>query len=558
MCVKCSHGVERAQENIRQAIRDYGRYTSQTEVLEDVSEKFIAQLAAGSMTAKKALRDMFRKSPAWNEELQTLVINGTRTHNPDLSLIWDLAIHILTPAMRDADFETRDKIHRAIRFFTNPESEFEDGIDAIKSLAPKAYAPNKKRSRIFKALCDALGVTDNSAGSDFQKYFAQFADELSTHKINFKLFASINPAHFLTMSNPKDDARGDMLTSCHSFNSTIYTYNCGCTGYALDNYTFVVFTVADPNIPELFNNRKTSRQIFAYKPNNGLLLQSRLYNTCGGTRGEQKESRLYRDLIQREISAIEGVPNLWKTFDYFGNEKVQLPQGYGFGGYPDWEFKDFKAKVSIRADHAKDFEAFEIGSFGLCIKCGSNIKEGLYCDNCKPDNREICDNCGERCDDRWAVYDFYGNTIYVCEDCLREYSCCEHCEEYYPRGEMICIDNGVYVCQNCLDAYYSPCEDCENYYPTDYLYSAVDGDGHEFFICENCRDSYEVCDECGRYVSYDDCFEVYNSDSEPVRLCRDCLENSCYEKCAVCGELYHEDALLDGVCRNCRENEGGE
>ena len=43
------------------------------------------------------------------------------------------------------------------------------------------------------------------------------------------------------------------------------------------------------------------RQMFAYKVNNGLLLQSRLYNTSGGTYGAQKESKLYRDLVQREI-----------------------------------------------------------------------------------------------------------------------------------------------------------------------------------------------------------------------------------------------------------------
>ena len=45
----------------------------------------------------------------------------------------------------------------------------------------------------LKALCDSLGVTDNSAGSQFQRLFAQFADELSTRKIDFKLFMSINP-----------------------------------------------------------------------------------------------------------------------------------------------------------------------------------------------------------------------------------------------------------------------------------------------------------------------------------------------------------------------------
>ena len=154
------------------------------------------------------------------------------------------------------------------------------------------------------------GVADNSAGSQFQRLFAQFADELSTRKIDFKLFMSINPAHFVTMSNPKNDRRGTMLTSCHSFNSTAYEYNNGCSGYARDGVTFIVFTVADPEVAETLNNRKTSRQLFMYKPYNGLLLQSRLYNTHGGTRGEQEESKLYRDLVQRELSELEGVPKI--------------------------------------------------------------------------------------------------------------------------------------------------------------------------------------------------------------------------------------------------------
>ena len=54
-----------------------------------------------------------------------------------------------------------------------------------------------------------------------------------------------------------------------------------------------------------------------YKPGNGLLLQSRLYNTYGGTSGEQADSNLYRDLIQRELSDLEHAPNLWKTFLQF-------------------------------------------------------------------------------------------------------------------------------------------------------------------------------------------------------------------------------------------------
>lgn len=100
--------------------------------------------------------------------------------------------------------------------------------------------------------------------------------KLSAKQIGLKLFVSVNPAHFITMSNPKRDSRGATLTSCHSFNSTEYDYNNGCTGYARDETSFIVFTVADPTDPETLNNRKTTRQVFAYRPGSGLLLQSRM------------------------------------------------------------------------------------------------------------------------------------------------------------------------------------------------------------------------------------------------------------------------------------------
>ncbi len=151
--------------------------------------------------------------------------------------------------------------------------------------------------------------------SELQSALKQLADN-RRKKIDFKLYVSLNPAHFITMSNPKDDKRGDTLTSCHSFNSTSYSYNNGCSGYARDEYTFITFVAADPSNPETLNNRKTMRQIFAYKPGNGLLLQSRLYNTSGGTYGAQEDSKLYRDLVQREISDLEGAPNLWQTYGY--------------------------------------------------------------------------------------------------------------------------------------------------------------------------------------------------------------------------------------------------
>ncbi len=98
------------------------------------------------------------------------------------------------------------------------------------------------------------------------------------------------------------------------------------------------YSASDPDKSETLNNRKTTRQIFAYKPKNGLLLQSRLYNTHGGTCGAQAESKLYRDLVQREISELEGVPNLWKTETFHVAVKFPLDFTAMIATMKDWNF----------------------------------------------------------------------------------------------------------------------------------------------------------------------------------------------------------------------------
>lgn len=537
--------IERTKRNIWEALGDYGRYTSQTSVLDDCTESFVSQLASDSCHAKQGLRELFSKSPVWDAELDALVINGTRTHDPDPDRIYALGTEILHEAIYHSDTQIAHTILDALRFFYDNGSE-EPGIEAIKRLAPKAYAPNKKKSRVFKALCQTLGVADETAGSEFQRLYAQFADELTSKKIGFKLYVSINPAHFLTMSNPKCDRRGSTLTSCHSLNSTEYEYNNGCTGYARDEVSFIAFTVADPADRETLNNRKTTRQIFAYKPGNGLLLQSRMYNTSGGVYGASEDSKLYRDLIQREISMLENVPNLWKTYPTVGEKNFCVERGDGFGGYPDWEYENFDGKVSIRADHVDDFKSLVVGTWGLCVSCGCEISSGVYCDDC--DGGETCKDCGRRCGELFSVRNSRGDWIEVCEDCRDEnYTYCDECEEYWPNDCVTEID-GRYVCDSCVQEYYSCCEECDEYHRSDDMTLVVDSRGNEIYVCEDCLDRlYERCEDCGEYHIREDCFRLTKADGDTVYVCENCMEN--HTSCPHCDSLI--DICEDGTCPEC-------
>lgn len=558
--------IAQSEENIRQAIRDYAAHTSQTDVLDDVSDKFIHRLAEDNAYAKKELRELFSQSPVYDSKLDALVINGTRTHDPDPDRIVALARDILVGAcgtpLPDGSTFSSNQMWSVAYFFSGDysnEGERNEYLDVIQRIAPKAYKEGRKPSRIFKQVCQALGVADETAGSRFQQLYAQFADELTTRKIGFKLFVSLNPAHFITMSNPKHDGRGNTLTSCHSFNSTEYEYNNGCTGYARDKWSFIVFTVDDPSVPETMNNRKTTRQIFAYKPGNGLLLQSRMYNTSGGVYGAAADSKLYRDLVQREISALEDEPNLWKTRlcldddGYVYNNCITV--GIGFGGYRDWEHKDFDAHISIRDDHADDYEPLKIGTWGICVVCAEENKDGVYCSDCENGcSRETCDECGDSFDedDLYTVRNSRGEEIQVCEDCCdRYYTQCDECGEWFPTDDMVRTANGDYVCQDCLSEYYTACDECGDYEKDDDMSYVINGHGEEVRVCESCRDRYYTkCDDCGEYHFDDDMTEAHRADGSTVQVCPGCLSEH-FEECAGCGEFYEIDALEEGLCPNC-------
>lgn len=545
------------RSNIRQAIKDYGAHTDAVSVLNDVSEEFINQLAEDATASKKNLRELLRKSPAWNENLQAVIINGTRTHDPDYSRVYRLGMEIFLPWLDDnSGYKYRELASSAVRFFSESEAssyELDSYIKSIKILSPKAYRANRKKSRIFKAMCDTLGITDETAGSDFSRLFAQFADELSGKKLDFKLFLSINPAHFITMSNPKCDNRGEMLTSCHSFNRTDYNYNNGCTGYARDNVTMIAFTVDNPDIPELLNNRKTTRQLFMYKVGNGLLLQSRMYNSSGGVYGTSSITPLYRDLVQRELAELEGLPNRWKTYTYCKDkpENICIGTEHGFGGYADWIHSNFDAKISIRLDHIDDCKNFNVGNSGLFICCGQKITRGLYCPNCGESC--VCDCCGEHFDedDLYLVHDGYGNEIQVCSDCRdANYTYCSHCEGYYPDNTMTCI-NGDYICRQCLEDDYSTCNDCGDVHLTEDMHCVTDENGNEVWVCDDCYDNYDVCNVCGNVVHVDSLVTVHNRNGNEIQVCEECC-NNLYEYCDVCGEYYHKSVMENGLCPRCR------
>ena len=211
--------------NIRIGLADFVKHTDETGVISDISDAFIYRLAYDSAVAKSGLREIFRRVKGWNENLQAIVINGTGTHDPNWNTIQQLT-HDITRKYREpvleecettGDYEKFYDFCDALDAFHRPKPTA-GALEALKKLAPHAYRNNQPMNRVFQKFCKAIGIFEEKAGSEYQKLYAQYSDELKGRKLDFKLFVSINPAHFLTMSNPIDDRRGKCLVSCHSLN----------------------------------------------------------------------------------------------------------------------------------------------------------------------------------------------------------------------------------------------------------------------------------------------------------------------------------------------------
>ena len=126
-----NHLIDLYKFNISQAISDYFLHSTDSFILKDFSDAFVNRLAVDSFNAKTDLRNLFATSPVWNVYLQALVINGSRTHNPNFNLIDDLANDILLePIKYSIDSYTYQKIKLAINFFAKPNDDPAPYIDS--------------------------------------------------------------------------------------------------------------------------------------------------------------------------------------------------------------------------------------------------------------------------------------------------------------------------------------------------------------------------------------------------------------------------------------------
>ena len=339
------------------------------------------------------------------------------------------------------------------------------------------------------------GVWTDKPGT-FQRMFAELSEAVTPKVTKTTLFISINPCHFLTMSNPKFDDRGEMLTSCHSINNLDYDYNNGCVGYARDNITMICFTVNNPDDKESLNNRKTSRQLFMYEPGSNILLQSRMYTSNGGTRGSHIWSKVFMKTVTKVLDECEQKKEGWCNRSYYHDEDepIRFTPSDDFGGYPDWVYEEFCPNIayrkSINIDELYDHPVeFFVGSYGLCLDCGARIRTRVYCSNCE--GKVKCEFCNHLVDENsvFFAYDHSGAEVRVCNRCLDEhFTYCEHCDTYHADTAMYLDASGRDICEQCVNRYFIQCHDCHRLYLRE---ESVRDEEHGVWRCVRCHHRHE-------------------------------------------------------------------
>ncbi len=523
------------KRNVKEAIGDYYANVGNGSVPFDLSDKFLDRFTDRVIRAKADLRELFRKSSSWDEKLQAIVIERELKVDSDRDqlnrLLWDIVRAkgvVIDPNNSNASSIT-EFVYTLLQ-----ETVSDATMEFFNDLAPAEFGTiwreGMKKSKVVRNFLCAFGCWDDRSGSLCQKNYAQIADMLTDKIIKQKLYISINPAHFLTMSNPHDDRRGKCLVSCHSLNSE-YPYKSGCVGYATDPSTFIVFTASDDDNPETLNNRKISRQLFMYRPYSGLLLQSRMYNTRGGYEDvtNSPSVKQYALIVEEEICKIEGALNTWKAqaFDV-GKHSRYVEKCTWFGGYADWQYPQFGARIMRRKDSPVYDDSYEIlplkiGESGMCLCCGEDICEDIICDKCEKLGR--CADCdmdltNSGAEGFWAI-DEDGESRYVCMNCLhRNYAACDRCGEYYDEealGFIRTTDEGLYYCPSCFD--------------------------HEIYDIDKCHFCKDFClRSATTYFMLPDGFTS--------RACDECLEDYCQE-CSSCGEVIETDDSEDYACPSC-------
>lgn len=377
--------------------------------------------------------------------------------------------------------------------------------DIINRRFPVNAVAGQKISRILGKICKYLKldqikdiqVTFNGSEKDYgyNYMFAKFGDSCNPFEVNRYVILSVNFCDFLYMSN------GDSWASCHTIiNGGAGGYNgeysSGTVSYALDNDSFIFYTVdKDYDGNDFALQPKMQRVVFAYR--DGVLYEGRVYPD-GRDGGDQGYAAQFRNLVQELFAKVEEKNNLWTKV----SSKMRYINSLGGTAYHDWlHYSDTNVTIlkEIVDDDSKTMVHINVRP--RCLQCGSthSVEESIICCG---NGRCICDECGGSFDEDDSEAIWINDLRFCCERCARRagYVWCDDIDEYVHQDEahrdnytgdwfyrdydMVYTENGnEYANWDNAEADGYRCAHNGNWYPLDELF--FDEYDSEYYLKED-------------------------------------------------------------------------
>lgn len=477
---------------------------------------------------KKKQMELFRKHPYWNEEAKAIVFSQTETRPIDYkraaNALCDLAQYVRNRISVNGDKWCIDAIVYALECYKGEETGLlnEDIINTIRNSWDWRYELPTSLERMFhngtkitkfvrkafefvvdrysEEVHNATTLKDD--GDDprtcksFDKYYAKFADCLSELTIEKITLVSLNFLDFMTMSN------GNSWSSCHFINShgifhedseSSYQgmYKQGCLSYALDEPSFILYTLpASYNGKEYYRRQKMTRMCCQYS--NGVLITGKCYPN-----NEDALIDRYRQMMQLIISQVEDFTNLW-TF----SRKTKRICGFvetddNASHYPDYVYDHQKPTISIHNPVTIDVDSeMTIGHEAYCLHCGERLYKGdhswMQCDYHRKTPK--CNCCGKRFHPGDSYHEFAGE--FYCPDCV---FWCDYHQRYEPidskYDELTTNEGTKTMCYEGAKKFVQ-CTDCGVWYPRGMIRTTRAG-----FFCPHCIKKYDICSICGELIT---------------------------------------------------------
>ncbi len=391
----------------------------------------------------------------------------------------------------EKEFKRRHELFYLLRNYYQQYID-DDMTEKINAIYPEMKAHSgKKTSKIVRKFFDLTGIS--SKHSEFERWYAQYADAINPIKLDEVLILSWNLPDYLTMSN------GDNWTSCHNIGFDGEGYGCyssGVLSYALDKTSLVLYSITKKNSESpnpYWSHSKIKRQMFHISENGMVVVQARLYpddQTDWDRSTDFGSYKQYREVVQDIVAKAYGLNNLW-TNKRGTDACSEIIKSSGthytdYTHYGNCNVSYNKADTILTSQGRR----IKVGHNPICPCCGNEHGDSCCTDDeCWENRRHVCACCGEthtenemrHIDDDW-----------YCDGCARY---CSYHEEWEV-GDFTYIPNYGDVCEDALDNMIDggdvvECAHCGDYVLKEEAYTCENDAGDvRYFDTKSCRNSF--------------------------------------------------------------------